>query len=309
MSRCRPERQQPPELFYNDKEARKYNSSSRMITIQKEITNRCIELLNLEPGASAYILDVGCGSGLSGLALEEAGYYWLGMDISADMLSMANDRDSEAGDLAQHDMGTGLPLREGMFDGCVSVSALQWLCYAQSSSQSVQARLMRFFSSLYCCLKKGARAALQFYPEDSEQAVLISSCAAKAGFTGGLVIDYPNSAKAKKYYLCLSFERSYKAPKGLEAAGNPLISLLLSLPAPTSVVLQCLPAAQCFSKKMAWKSSQLLASHPIWLFDVPPPLVTLTDSTVEKPLLGASMHTGRRCIFSLSLSHHVACPN
>lgn len=35
----------------------------------------------------------------------------------------------------------------------------------------------------------------------------------RAGFTGGLVIDYPNSSKAKKYYLCLSFERGYKTPE------------------------------------------------------------------------------------------------
>lgn len=34
----------------------------------------------------------------------------------------------------------------------------------------------------------------------------------RAGFTGGLVIDYPNSTKAKKYYLCLSFEHGYKTP-------------------------------------------------------------------------------------------------
>lgn len=27
--------------------------------------------------------------------------------------------------------------------------------------------------------------------------------ATKAGFTGGLVVDYPNSKKAKKFYLCL----------------------------------------------------------------------------------------------------------
>lgn len=34
----------------------------------------------------------------------------------------------------------------------------------------------------------------------------------RAGFTGGLVVDYPNSTKAKKYYLCLSFEHGYKTP-------------------------------------------------------------------------------------------------
>lgn len=29
------------------------------------------------------------------------------------------------------------------------------------------------------------------------------SAATRAGFTGGLVVDYPNSKKAKKFYLCL----------------------------------------------------------------------------------------------------------
>jgi 18S rRNA (guanine1575-N7)-methyltransferase len=28
-------------------------------------------------------------------------------------------------------------------------------------------------------------------------------CALRCGFTGGMVIDFPNSAKAKKYFLCL----------------------------------------------------------------------------------------------------------
>merc|ERR1739842_232317 len=45
--------------------------------------------------------------------------------------------------------------------------------------------------------------------------VLISECAAKVGFAGGVVVDYPNSTKAKKHYLVLSFERAYKAPEGL----------------------------------------------------------------------------------------------
>lgn len=43
----RPELQTPPELFYNDKMSRKYNSNSRMVGIQAEISERCIELLNI----------------------------------------------------------------------------------------------------------------------------------------------------------------------------------------------------------------------------------------------------------------------
>ncbi|CAN0435335.1 unnamed protein product, partial [Ectocarpus sp. 13 AM-2016] len=48
-----------------------------------------------QPGQSCFILDVGCGSGLSGEALEEAGHVWLGVDISRDMLDVANERETE----------------------------------------------------------------------------------------------------------------------------------------------------------------------------------------------------------------------
>lgn len=112
-------------------------------------------------------------------------------------------------------MGTGLPFRPATFDACISVSALQWLCYSNAKGQIPKKRLTRFFSSLYQVLRRGARAVLQFYPETAEQAILISECAATVGFAGGIVVDYPNSTKAKKHYLVLSFDRSYKAPKGL----------------------------------------------------------------------------------------------
>jgi len=32
---------------------------------------------------------------------------------------------------------------------------------------------------------------------------MITNAAMKNGFTGGLIVDYPNSQKAKKYYLFL----------------------------------------------------------------------------------------------------------
>jgi len=234
--------------FYNEKEARKYNSSSRMINVQREITLRAIELLLLPPDETSLVLDIGCGSGLSGQVLEEHGHVWVGCDVSRDMLQVAHERmedtyktddgdggegnaamnnsddedddDDElpsTGDLMHHDMGTGLPFRSATFDGCISISALQWLCYSNSAAQFPKRRLIRFFSSLYTILKKSARAILQFYPETAEQAVLISECATAVGFGGGIVVDYPNSAKAKKHYLVLSCDRACRAqmPKGM----------------------------------------------------------------------------------------------
>lgn len=211
----RPEGTQAPELYYDEKEAIKYHSCSRIINIQEEITERAIEMLGFPPGVSRYILDIGCGSGLSGQSLENAGHYWVGCDISKSMLQVAVENDNETGDVLNADMGQGLPFRPGTFDGIISISALQWLCYSESTEQDPKLRLNRFFSSLYAIMKRDAKAVLQFYPESSEQAVLIAQAASRVGFAGGIVIDYPNSSKAKKYYLCLSFERTYKLPTAL----------------------------------------------------------------------------------------------
>jgi 18S rRNA (guanine1575-N7)-methyltransferase len=118
------------------------------------------------------------------------------------MLEVATDEDVD-GDLVLLDLGQGLPVRNGIFDGAISVSALQWLCNADKTGHSPRKRLLRLFETLYSSLKRGARAALQFYPESPAQQELITSCALRCGFTGGVVIDFPNSAKAKKYYLVL----------------------------------------------------------------------------------------------------------
>ena len=120
------------------------------------------------------------------------------------------------------DMGTGLPFRPATFDACISISALQWLCYSNSAAQVPRRRLIRFFSGLYTVLKKSARAVLQFYPETAEQAVLISECATAVGFGGGIVVDYPNSAKAKKHYLVLSCDRTARKqiPRALTGADS-----------------------------------------------------------------------------------------
>lgn len=61
--------------------------------------------------------------------------------------------------------------------------------------------------------------AFQFYPQDDIQATLIATAAAKAGFSGGIVVDFPNSTKAKKHYLCLSMDRSYRKPEAKVSVG------------------------------------------------------------------------------------------
>uniref|UniRef100_A0A0E0GE85 18S rRNA (guanine(1575)-N(7))-methyltransferase Bud23 C-terminal domain-containing protein n=2 Tax=Oryza nivara TaxID=4536 RepID=A0A0E0GE85_ORYNI len=200
----RPEVQAPPEIFYNDSEARKYTTSSRIIEIQSRITERALELLALpNDGVPKLLLDIGCGSGLSGETLTEQGHHWIGYDISKSMLDVALEREAE-GDLLLADMGQGLGLRPGVIDGAISISAVQWLCNADKSCHNPRLRLKAFFGSLYRCLARGARAVLQFYADNVKQSEMIVTAAMRAGFAGGVVVDWPHSSKAKKSYLVLT---------------------------------------------------------------------------------------------------------
>lgn len=194
--------------------------------IQESMTDRAIELLELkEKDGPALILDLGCGSGLSSQCIEEFGHKWVGVDISEAMINVAKERKQE-GDLEdlqiiQSDLGDGLPFRPGSFDGAISVSALQWLCNADKKSHSPAKRLLRLFSTLYTCLTREGRAVFQFYPENPAQVELINQQALKAGFTGGIVIDNPDSTRAKKFFLVLSCGgASFKLPKAVDEAAD-----------------------------------------------------------------------------------------
>eukprot|EP01112_Ceratiomyxa_fruticulosa_P008535 TRINITY_DN2214_c0_g1_i1.p1 TRINITY_DN2214_c0_g1~~TRINITY_DN2214_c0_g1_i1.p1 ORF type:complete len:279 (-),score=50.84 TRINITY_DN2214_c0_g1_i1:108-944(-) len=211
----RPEYTAPPEIFYNEEESVKYASNTRIITIQTAMSERAIELLLLPPDESLLLLDIGCGSGLSGEVLTEQNHQWVGIDISEYMLKVAIEREVE-GDVMLRDMGHGLPFRPGVFDGAISISALQWLCNADKSSHNPRKRLNVFFQSLFQCLSSGAKAIFQFYPENPAQMELVTSSAMRNGFTGGLLVDYPNSSKAKKYFLVLfTGESSFAMPQAL----------------------------------------------------------------------------------------------
>ncbi|XP_057492616.1 18S rRNA (guanine-N(7))-methyltransferase RID2-like isoform X4 [Actinidia eriantha] len=204
LKMSRPEIQAPPEIFYNDEEARKYTSSSRIIDIQAKLSERALELLALpNDGVPRLLLDIGCGSGLSGETLSENGHQWIGLDVSESMLSVALEREVE-GDLMLGDMGQGLGIRPGVIDGVISISAVQWLCNADKSSHEPRLRLKAFFGSLYRCLARGARAVFQVYPESLAQRELILGFAMRAGFAGGVVVDYPHSTKMRKEYLVLT---------------------------------------------------------------------------------------------------------
>lgn len=49
---------------------------------------------------------------------------------------------------------------------------------------------------------------------------MITSAAMRAGFSGGLVVDFPNSAKAKKYYLVLMVGQSAEVVEAQPLTGE-----------------------------------------------------------------------------------------
>lgn len=239
----RPEHQGPPELFYDEREASKYSHNSRIIQIQREMAERAFDLLGLardgetvgessscemsdnddfrdisssgesdsrEEFSPKVILDLGCGSGLSAQVIEEAGHVCIGSDISSSMLLL-----NSCPDIMQGDMGEGIPFRPGTVDGMISISALQWLFHSHRTRENPRNRLNALFQTLRSALDRGARAVFQFYPETQDQIQLVLECARRAGFEGGLVIDYPNSTKAKKYYLCLNAGAKLTLPTAL----------------------------------------------------------------------------------------------
>ncbi|KAI0003177.1 S-adenosyl-L-methionine-dependent methyltransferase [Xylariaceae sp. FL0662B] len=200
----RPEDTLSADVHYNDSEARKYTTSSRIQNIQASMTHRALELLDLS--SPSLILDVGCGSGLSGEILssippDEGGpHVWIGMDVSASMLDVALQRDVE-GDLLLADIGQGVPFRAGSFDAAISISAIQWLCNAETSDVSPAGRLSRFFNGLYASLRRGGRAVCQFYPKNDEQKKMITGAAVRAGFGAGLLEDDPDTKNVKVYLV------------------------------------------------------------------------------------------------------------
>ncbi|KAI9835492.1 MAG: hypothetical protein M1837_003776 [Sclerophora amabilis] len=220
----------PPDLYYNDATTAKYATSSRLHSIQTQMTYRALSLLRLP--SPSLVLDIGCGTGLSGSILSSdpshppahsprhlhsehqsgmAGgpHTWIGLDISSSMLSAAMLRpDIPTGTLLLGDMGQGLSMfRAGTFDAAISISAIQWLC-AEENGVGAETRLRRFFEGLYASLRRGGKAVCQFYPGGSgkggeEKRRMIERAAVRAGFGAGVLEDDPGT-KAGKLYLVLT---------------------------------------------------------------------------------------------------------
>lgn len=199
----RPEFQAPPEIYYDKDEATKYNRNTHIRKIQAEMTERALEMLLLPQDENCFILDIGCGSGIGGEILDYYGHYWLGIDISLPMLECClEDSPSDPPELLLCDCSSFLA-RDELFDGIISISVLQWLCVASKKDSNQYLKMVQFFRQIRKMLCVGARAVFQFFPINASQLQIVMDAVNKASFQGGLVVDFPNSVRRKRYYLCV----------------------------------------------------------------------------------------------------------
>jgi len=123
------------------------------------MTERAIELLNLPEDQSCFLLDIGCGSGLSGELLDEDGHMWVGVDVAPSMLEVALEREVE-GDLFLQDIGQGFGFRPGAFDGAIR----------SASPDSVIVKLM--FEQYLCSAMVMQRRCLLPFPTTATHPIL-----------------------------------------------------------------------------------------------------------------------------------------
>ena len=201
----RPELQARGEEFYGAEEATRYTASAPTIRIQHEITECACDLAVVADArlgsGGAVVLDLGCGSCLSGEVLGGRGWQWLGTDVSSDMLGSARGGHA-AGRTAVSDMGDGVPVRDGCLDAVVSASALQWACY-ECEKAGDSGPLDRLFRSLARALRPGAPAVCQVYVDEPAHLGWLRRAAARHGLAGALLLDMPHKTPTRKYFLCL----------------------------------------------------------------------------------------------------------
>lgn len=81
-----------------------------------------------------YIADIGCGDGYGSTLLRNEGYRVVGMDISEEMIRLANMNKDKNLDFVVGDV-QALPFKNEQFDGIIAINCLEW---AESPIQALQ---------------------------------------------------------------------------------------------------------------------------------------------------------------------------
>lgn len=197
---------QPAYLYYTGENLDKATSNPHYVNVQRKLTERALELIEIDNSIPQMILDVGCGTAISGQLLVERNQMFVGVDIAPEMLINAVQVVpplTTPNSYVRYDVGRGCPFRAGVFDAAIGIDVLRWLFVSFDDREPAIKRLKNFFETLHGCLRNGAKAIFNFHPETPEQAELLNQTATRCGFGGGIHTDFPNSTKAKVHWLVL----------------------------------------------------------------------------------------------------------
>ncbi len=183
-----------PSEYYSAERAAHYAQSNSMRKMQRKMTVRALELIEID--LDAWVLDLGCGTGMGQELLVQAGVHVIGLDVAWEMLVQGRQ---DNGPRVCADMTT-LPFREHSFDAVISISAMQWILSENPNRRD--AALLAFVKELARILVGGGSMVIQFYPRtDLILKDVKEAFATTDAFEGQLVIDNPQNPKKRKIYL------------------------------------------------------------------------------------------------------------
>ena len=197
-------KKRPEEMFknvteyYNEDRCREYAHSKNMMRIQKKITKRALELLDIENG-NLLILDAGSGPGFASFYLKDLNFSVIALELIPFFFKYYDLRDINpiVSDMCY------LPFRSNTFDGLISISALQWV-YTDINNKRMTNNLTNLIKSFFYVLKPNSKAIIQFYPKNTVLMDQIGKLIVNVSkFKGNYIIDNPNNPKKRKVFLKL----------------------------------------------------------------------------------------------------------
>jgi len=200
-------KQRPEETFgsvidyFDESRCSEYSQSKSMMRIQRRITLRALELLEI-PKGNLLILDAGCGPGFTSFYLNDLKYTLIALDLIPYFLKYYDMRiiNPISADMCF------LPFKPSIFDAILSISALQWV-YREINNQKMNFNLINLIKSFYNVLKPNSKAIFQFYPKNTAIMDSIGKIITNnSRFKGNYIIDNPENPKKRKVFLMLQKE-------------------------------------------------------------------------------------------------------
>jgi 18S rRNA (guanine1575-N7)-methyltransferase len=182
-----------PSYFYTKEESKKYDKSKSISKIQTNLTDLVLTELNLKP--NSYILDAGCGSGISSSHLISNSHKVLGIDISKNMLELAKNKGIETLHCSFEQILEKNNKLNKTFDAIISISALQWV--QGKNTLDEKEKYKKIAKEFHKILKENGKLGLQFYPsKEGLNLKQIFYIFKQSGFSGK-IITYKGESNQK----------------------------------------------------------------------------------------------------------------